>query len=391
MLNIEKLKILYSVPYYPTGKHHGFIDEIAELERIGYEVIIAPIWESYQEKKVDSLNVKIIYNPNLRKINRYFLCILICFQNPYRALSYIKKTKEFLGIHESFISLHLLNTIRVSNPNHIHAYFANNAALKVLLIAQFLKISFTCSGRGTDVLIKRIPHFNFLVNNSNPFFTISYYNKKVIDNVEGVNSQNVKVIHHGIQVDKYPKRDWQKINNDVPVVTSVTWLRKVKGVEFLIEACNILKNKGVKYKCQIVGDGYLRNKIEMMIDQYELKKNVQLLGQVNHPKVINILLESDIFVLPSLSEGIAISVMEAMAIGLPVVVTDITGMRELVDDNKNGFVVPPSDEYELSYKIEILLKSKYDRVKFGDNAIQKVQKEFNIKLNINNFLREVGV
>lgn len=389
-MTTKKKRILYTVPSYPTGKHHGFIDEISELQRLGYEVFIAPIWESFPENKVDSLKIDIIYNPNLSKYMRFFYCTVNFTKRPIQSIKFIWNAKKFIGYQESYLSLHLLISISNHKPDRIHSYFANNAALKVLLIAEHLNIQFSCSGRGTDVLIKRIPEFLYLVNHSKPFFTLSEYNKSVIEKIPGVNIKNVKVIHHGIQIENYPKRDWDNIHNDIPVILSITWFRKVKGVEYLIEACNILKNKGIDFFCKIIGDGYLRPKIEDMITHFHLEKYVYLYGRLDHQKVIDHLLKSDIFVLPSLSEGIAISAMEAMTVGLPVIVTEITGMNELIDNNETGLVVRPKNPVDLSNAIDKLLKDNNLCMKLGNSTRRKIKSDFNIKNNIQIILKFWG-
>ncbi len=378
------MKILYTVPRYPTGKHHGFLDEIASLQKRNITVEIIPVWASDRKAKVDDLPLKILYDPNQRWQNLWVKPLLCCLLHPLRSFYFIKSSRQFLGYLESFFSLSLLTIIQKSNSDHIHAYFANNAALKILLISKTLGIPFSCSGRGTDVLIKRIPAFKFLVNNSQPFFTLSHYNKEKISQLPGINADNIHVIHHGIQVNRFQAILTNSADGPLKIV-STTWLRAVKGVSFLIEACHLLAKDQVDFECRIIGDGYLRADLEKQIQDHQLEEQVKLEGFLPHNKTLSCVRQSDIFVLPSLSEGIAIAVMEAMAIGLPVIVTDITGMPELVQHDQTGILVPPKDAEAIASEIK-QLRDKDLRNRLAKKGQKYVQKHFNIDININQFL-----
>jgi len=131
-----------------------------------------------------------------------------------------------------------------------------------------------------------------------------------------------------------------------------------------LEACKILKEeKGVKFRCWIIGDGALRKELERMAEQLEI-------GDPNYYR------RAHIFVLASLWEGIPVSLMEAMASGLAVVATRVTGIPELVEDGVSGLLVPPQDSKALAEAIYKLLRDKELREKMGKAARQKVVEEF---------------
>ncbi len=383
------MKILYTVPYYPAHKHQGFIDEISVLLEKGYDVEIAPIWKSYIRQGNDDLKVPVIYNPNIFTFKKFVISLFIMVFNPNYTHKFILFSKKYLGYQESILTLSLLKNIEKSNPDHIHAFFANNAALKSLLIARFLKIRFSCSGRGTDVLIKRIPHFKFLVNNSRPFFTLSRYNKEQISKISGINKENIKVIHHGIRVDKVTPSPKVPLSRPLKIV-STTWLRKVKGVKYLVDACALLRKKNIDFQCYIIGDGALKKEINKQINEMQLQKQVILIGSLPHNDVLAFLKNCHIFVLPSLSEGIAIAAMEAMALGLPTIVTNITGMPELVENEVNGLLVPPENPIAIAEAVEKLYNDQELQKKITKNGIQTIHDKFNIRTNINEFLNEIG-
>ena len=110
----------------------------------------------------------------------------------------------------------------------------------------------------------------------------------------------------------------------------------VKRYDLLLKACYLLKKRGCKFKLRILGDGELRNNLLDLISELELHDQVDMLGFVENPYPF--LKESDIFVMSSESEGLPTVLCEAMVLGCPVVVTDCSGCREVVDNGKFGIM-----------------------------------------------------
>ena len=141
--------------------------------------------------------------------------------------------------------------------------------------------------------------------------TISDYNKKHLVKVYGSAANKVKVVRCGVDLSQFKPND--RTNGEIPIILSVTWLRKAKGVKYLIEAAEILRKQKIDFKCIIVGGGYLKKEIKSLIREKNLAERVELKGPLPHKEVIALYRSAHIFVLPSLSEGIPISLMEAMA------------------------------------------------------------------------------
>jgi glycosyltransferase involved in cell wall biosynthesis len=140
-------------------------------------------------------------------------------------------------------------------------------------------------------------------------------------------------------------------------------LIKDKGVQDLLKAV-----KGLKAEVVIVGKGPYEN---------ELKKlGGRFVGQKDSGSVREILASSDILVNPSYGEGMPTAVLEAGAMGLAVVATDVGGTREIIDDGKNGFLVKAGDVKALRNKISMLIKSAKLREKFGSGLQKKAREKF---------------
>lgn len=155
-------------------------------------------------------------------------------------------------------------------------------------------------------------------------------------------------------------------------VIAVGRLDDQKGFSYLINAfANVVKNHP-NWTLRIIGEGGARPKLEQQIQDLGLQNSVTLPGHSTN--VIKDISSSKIFVMSSLYEGMPNALMEAMAIGMPVISTDCNfGPRDLVDPNKNGILIPTHDSSALAEAIEMLIKNKSLREKYGAAARKSMQ------------------
>lgn len=156
----------------------------------------------------------------------------------------------------------------------------------------------------------------------------------------------------------------------------------VKGLPILLESLAILKVKHPEMVLTVIGDGSERAELESLAQELELSEQVKFVGYKSQAEVREYLEQTDVFVLPSFAEGLPVSLMEAMAAGVPVVTSQIAGVSELVDNGINGYLVPPGDVKSLSEKIDVLLKDPLMRSQFGIQGRAKVEQDFNIDLEV---------
>ena len=130
----------------------------------------------------------------------------------------------------------------------------------------------------------------------------------------------------------------------------------------------------------LVGEGSERSELEQLANELGLSSHIEFVGYKSQAEVREYLQKTDVFVLPSFAEGVPVSLMEAMAVGVPVVTTQVGGVSELVDNGVTGYIVPPGDPISLAEKIHILLTDVQLRNNFGLASRIKIEKEFNIIL-----------
>lgn len=199
-----------------------------------------------------------------------------------------------------------------------------------------------------------------------------------------VSPEKITVIYNGIELaapvnPSDSKPDLQISPNDI-IVTFVGRLDPQKGMPYLFEALHELKNKRTEnFTVLIVGDGPTREHLEGMAKEYALS-NVRFLGF--RRDIQSILSMTDIFVSPTLFEGISNSIMEAMNAGVAIITTDIPENKELIENNQNGIVVPARDSSALAASLDALLNDAEKRSKLGTAAQETIHKHFTISATI---------
>lgn len=150
---------------------------------------------------------------------------------------------------------------------------------------------------------------------------------------------------------------------DETVFITTASLSNRKGHSYLIDALSEIKKKGKSFKCFFAGDGPLRNALYKRCQERGLFDNVIFLGSVEN--IADYLKASDVFILPSIFEGLPIALIEAMYMGLPCVVTDVGANRELITHEQNGIIVQSGSKQELENAILSCLENKDKLSKFG--------------------------
>jgi len=210
----------------------------------------------------------------------------------------------------------------------------------------------------------------------------------------------IAVIENGIdfknlEIEHYRKEDWG-INSNTDVIGIVGRLVPVKGHKCFLRAAQIIKRESPHVKFFIVGDGPERERLKQMVRDLDLIDNIVFTGMVQN--IFKFMKIFDILVSCSLWEGMSNSILEAMAMGKPVVATQVGGTPEIVIDGVNGFLVPPKDACLLASKVLILLRDRELCQRMGESGRIIVKERFDIKHTIrkmedmyNNLLIEKGV
>jgi glycosyltransferase involved in cell wall biosynthesis len=194
----------------------------------------------------------------------------------------------------------------------------------------------------------------------------------------GVQRKNIRVIHSGIDPCRFagPTRGERKTAG-VPLIGTAAVLEERKGHRTLLHAAGMLKDQGHRFKLALAGDGSLRNSLCAMIEALDLTREVTLCGFVTD--MPQFLAGLDLFVMPSLYEGLGVAALEAMAAGKAVVASRVGGLAEVVLDCETGLLVPPGDADGLARAIARLLSDESLRTAFGRRGAERVAQSFSLE------------
>jgi glycosyltransferase involved in cell wall biosynthesis len=201
----------------------------------------------------------------------------------------------------------------------------------------------------------------------------------------GVDRRRVTVVHSGVDCDRFrpPTTDERArarsefgISAGECVISAVGALAPRKGHRYLIEALGSLTSK-LKLKCFIAGQGSAHAVLQREIAVIRCTERIKLVGAIADARAL--LWASDIFAMPSLSEGLGVAALEAMASALPVVASDVGGLRELIEDGRSGILAPPARPDRIAAAIARLAESNELRSQFGAAARARVVEDYSVQ------------
>ena len=199
-----------------------------------------------------------------------------------------------------------------------------------------------------------------------------------------VKEADVRLIHNGIDINKFEipnpksKNDYKKDLGlgSGPVVGIVARLSDVKGHAYLIEAMKSVLGKIPQVQLLIVGDGKMKQGLVKLVRSLKIEKSVYFIPAVSD--IAQVFGAMDLFVMPSLKEGLGLSLMQAMAVGLPVIGSDVGGIKSLIKMGENGILVKAADSLILASAILDLLEDPAQAKLLGDRARDCIRENFSL-------------
>ena len=273
---------------------------------------------------------------------------------------------------------------------HIHAHYATHPALAAWIIHQFTGISYSVTVHAHDIFVRKAMLAEKM-RDAEFIVAISEFNRDYLAREIGEWVRpKIHVIHCGISPELYSssRENGAWVQPGVFKVLTIGSLQPYKGQEVLVHACKCLAERGVPLQCDIIGEGVLHEKLDNAIRACGLQGKVTLVGALPQEDIAKRLPAADCYVQPSVimpngkMEGIPLALMEAMACGLPVVASNLSGIPELVRPGETGFLVPPGDDTALADQLEKIYAG-YDAVRgIAREGRESVQRGFNLSTQV---------
>jgi len=249
--------------------------------------------------------------------------------------------------------------------------------LTVIFLSKLIDVPVVGEWMGSDLLLKSYSMRTWVKKLLLSGFSINFVqSEQMFKEAMKLNPEsNIEILpDKGVDTEFF-KPQYENIDQSETVrILYLGRLHEVKGLEYLIKAFSSVKDKHPNSILTIVGEGEEKERLMKMIRSSRLEDSVEFIGRVEYKETREYYQNSDIFVLPSLSEGLPNVLMEAMACGLPSVVTHVGGNKELIKDSKGGFLVNPKSSSELSKAINELIEDPELRNDMGEFNRKRVKK-----------------
>jgi colanic acid/amylovoran biosynthesis glycosyltransferase len=389
----------YLCSEYPAISHTFISREIAILEAEGFKIHTASInptknAESLGEAdRARAAGTYYIKSTPRHAIAAKFLRRLVRLPSFFSSLGYSLRL-SWLGGPRSLVkatgyfiqALLLSEWAKENRIRHIHVHFANPASTVAMIAARLGGIEFSLSVHGPDEF------YNVDANNlrekvQSAVFVrcIGFFCQSQLMRITPTSQwSKFRIVRCGLYRDEIVPRPPR--TGPVRRILCVGRLCPSKGQVILLDAAKSLRSKGLDFDLVFLGGGEDLDMIREKVETEGLSDRVTVAGPVSHAIVKDELAKADIFALPSFAEGIPVALMEAMAAGIPVVSTRIAGIPELIEDKKEGFLVPASSVERLSEVIEGLLRGEADTAAIVKAASDKVRSSYDVEANT----RELG-
>ena len=389
--------VAYIVSRFPKLTETFVLYELLALEELGVHVELYPLLREHQpvaHPEAAALVARAHYEPFLspaivgsnarmllRRPGAYFGALWTVVSGALGSLNFLAGG---LVIFPKVV--HAATSMEEEGVTHVHCHFANHPATAGLIVHRLTGIPFSFTAHGSDLHRDR-RLLREKVDEAERVVAISDYNRRLIGEECGSEAERkVTVLHCGADTALFHPRSRPERTGPL-VVVCIASLQEVKGHRYLLDACRLLLDRGVELDCRLVGDGPLRAELETRIAELDLGGHVHLEGPKPRPEVAEIVGGADLAVCPSVltsrgdREGIPVALMEAMATGLAVVASDISGIPELVDDGETGILVPPGDAHALADAIGRLHDDPALRARLGEAARARVERDFDLRRN----------
>jgi glycosyltransferase involved in cell wall biosynthesis len=388
------VRLAYLYSRYPVVSQTFCDTEMLALEKMGVEIEIYSIYApptSFRHGHAARLKAPIHYAPPAPVLK---LGEMDARKNGRWPTEMIARHEELYGpAYKAGLrarnALYFAELFRKRGITHCHVHFANRAAHTGLFIKAISGIPISISTHGQDFMVDLGNHdllremcreAVFIANETS-------FSKGMVAQLCPDSTDKMLRVFNGMDLGNFPA-PVPTTQNRVPKIVSIGRLIEFKGFHHLIAACGMLRDRGLAFDCEIIGEGPWRAALEDRIAQLQLGDRVRLLGALPQEEVFQKLRGCDIFTLACVvdengaSDVFPTVILEAMASAKAVVSTRLAGVPEQIDSGRSGLLVEPGDEQSLADALGRVVQSADLRKEYGEAARRRIETEFAIEKTV---------
>jgi glycosyltransferase involved in cell wall biosynthesis len=365
------MKLVYVVKRFPKVSETFVLNEIREVLRQGDDVTVCALRRPHPGDPVHpgaaDVAGRVLYVPEgASRFLRLSVASLVSLAKSRATWGALRWSASWsvrertLAHLKRFAEAAYLRQALPTVPDHIHAHFAHGPATVGVLLGRLYNRPFSFTGHAKDIyqlvrpelLAEKLGEARFAAAESE---SSRSYMARI---ARPADRSKVAVVRNGIDPGLFRPRLEEPPDG---VGLTVSRLVEKKGLDTLIDACGLLAERGRDFRWEVIGEGPLRRRLGDRTEALHLRSRVALLGSRDQKQVRDAYGRARLFVLPcrEMENGdrdcLPVAILEALAVGVPVISTPISGIPEVVRDGESGLLVPPNDPEALSAAIERVL------------------------------------
>lgn len=384
------MRLVYVVSQYPNLTETFVAREMEQMLQMGHEVIICPLRPPAKPSEARGLGVSgpwVLRCPltpwALLSALTWLLGTnpgiwLSCWRDIFDDMAKLSRVHHlvYILLVTTWLGRHLAG----SGVDHIRGHFLHSEAISCRWLSRIIKKSYSLTAHTNIVLYPK----SFIAKVVNGAAFVAGTSQHECNFLKGIRKQDVHLIYYGIDLNDFLMKN-PHLGRQPPIILAVGSLFEKKGFDVLINACALLKRRGLIFTCRIIGKGRERPRLEELVRDLGLEDLVHMPGARPFQEVKQEFTEATIFVMPSKTtstdqDGLPTVLFESMALGTPVVATRLAGIPDLVRDGKTGLLAEPDDPVSLADCISTLLKDRTLRAKFSETGRQLVESKCDIRV-----------
>lgn len=393
-MNRPSLRVAYVTSRFPKLSESFISNEILQVEEQGLDVDVYALIEEHEEvahPEALRLAAATTYPTTWRLISdqlfwlatsprRYLHAWWRAVVGNLASPRFLARALVVMPAAASFA-----RTIRRRGTDHVHAHWATHSGLAAYLIHLLTDVPYSITTHAHDIHVDRTM-LGEKLENASAVATISEFNRRHLADLYGDSvASKIHVIRCGVDSTVFASPE--RASSDVLRIVMVASLERRKGHAVLLDACRALLDEGLAVSATLIGAGEEHGALLRRISELGLEDSVTLAGPRPRPDVADALRDADVFVLPSITlesgkmEGIPVALMEAMATGLPVIATRMSGIPELVKDGVHGLLVGEGDVAGLTSALRRLHADGELGVRMGGAGRLRVMEDYDLIKN----------
>ncbi len=382
-------RIAYVVKRYPRYSETFIVNEILAHEASGLDLSIislnAPVDTHFQDA-ISKVRAPVSYlstaSTKASSLWKDLKDVAKVIPNFWQKLGQLD-TEDGTELWQAAMLAKLVHTRGIT---HLHAHFATSATSVARLAAKLADIPYSFTAHAKDIFHETVDSSDLerKLIDAESVITVSDFNLDYLKTRYPKASHSLKRIYNGLDLAKFP---FEVPIKRPPTIVSVGRLVEKKGFDVLLDACAMLKLKNVEFRCEIIGSGDLEELLKAKIKSLNLSNEVTLLGPRPQIEMIKHVQNARVFAAPCVvgkdgnRDGLPTVLLEAMALGTACISTDVTGIPELIQDNKTGLQVPQNNPQALALALEQLLTNEAECLSLAINARALIEANFDIHQN----------